>query len=60
VIVEQNARKILAMTDRAVILARGRVVHEATSAALACDSAALEQHLGVSVGPRQRAEPHPS
>ncbi len=55
VIVEQNARKILGMTDRAVILARGHVAHEGPSPALLADSAALEQHLGVGVGPRRRA-----
>ncbi|MGA7986391.1 MAG: ABC transporter ATP-binding protein [Burkholderiales bacterium] len=49
IIVEQNARKILGMTDRALILARGRVVHEAASCELLADGAAMEQHLGVSV-----------
>jgi branched-chain amino acid transport system ATP-binding protein len=47
IIVEQNARKILAMTDRAVILERGAIVHQGPSAALASDRAALERHLGV-------------
>ena len=47
VIVEQNARKILGLADRAVILERGAIVHEATSAALRDDSATLERFLGV-------------
>jgi len=47
IIVEQHARKILGVTDRAVILDRGRVVHEGASAALLSDPAALETHLGV-------------
>jgi branched-chain amino acid transport system ATP-binding protein len=47
IIVEQNARKILAMTDRAAILERGRVVYEAASDALLADRAALERLLGV-------------
>ena len=47
IIVEQNARKILAMTDRAAILERGAIVREGPSAELAADRAALEQHLGV-------------
>ncbi|WP_460448038.1 ABC transporter ATP-binding protein [Alsobacter sp. SYSU BS001988] len=47
IIVEQNAQKILGVTDDAVILDRGMVVHSSTSAALAADRAALETHLGV-------------
>ena len=47
IIVEQHARKILGVTDRAVILDRGVVVHEAPSRALIADPAALELHLGV-------------
>src|SRR3954469_9681448 len=44
-IVEQNAQKILGVTDRAVILERGLVVHEADSAALKADRATLETYL---------------
>ena len=47
ILVEQNAKKILAVTDRAIILERGAVVHSADSATLAADRAALERHLGV-------------
>jgi len=47
IIVEQNARKILAMTDRAAILQRGSIVWKGSSAALREDRAALETHLGV-------------
>ena len=47
IIVEQHARKILAVTDRAVILVRGRVAYEGTAEALRHDAAALETHLGV-------------
>jgi branched-chain amino acid transport system ATP-binding protein len=47
IIVEQNARKILSLADRAVILERGAVVHDAASSALKVDSAALERFLGV-------------
>ena len=47
IIVEQNARKVLGMTDRAVILERGSVVYEGESAALREDRAALETWLGV-------------
>ena len=48
IIVEQNARKILGMTDRAAILERGTVVHEAASKDLRDDPAALEHWLAVS------------
>ena len=34
IVVEQHAQKILPITDRALILERGRVVHESASAAL--------------------------
>jgi len=56
ILVEQNAKKILGVTDRAVILERGCVVHAAASATLAADRAALEKHLGVTdAGPRRRS-----
>jgi branched-chain amino acid transport system ATP-binding protein len=47
-IVEQHAQKILGLADRAVILERGTIVHDAPSGALKADPAALERHLGVS------------
>ncbi len=47
IVVEQNAMKILGITDRAVILDRGRIAHEATSAGLAADPHALSRWLGV-------------
>jgi branched-chain amino acid transport system ATP-binding protein len=47
ILVEQNARKILGVTDHAVIVERGTVVHAADSAALLNDRGALEIHLGV-------------
>jgi branched-chain amino acid transport system ATP-binding protein len=54
ILVEQNAKKILGVTDRAIILERGCVVHTADSATLAADRAALETHLGVTDhGPRR-------
>jgi branched-chain amino acid transport system ATP-binding protein len=48
IIVEQNARKILGLADRAVILERGAIVHDASSAILKDDPATLEKFLGVS------------
>jgi branched-chain amino acid transport system ATP-binding protein len=54
ILVEQNAQKILPVTDRAVILERGAVVHESDSAALAADRAVLERYLGVTQAPGTR------
>jgi branched-chain amino acid transport system ATP-binding protein len=54
ILVEQNAKKILGVTDNAIIIERGAVVHTAASATLAADRAALETHLGVTdTGPRR-------
>jgi branched-chain amino acid transport system ATP-binding protein len=50
IIVEQNARKILGLADRVVILERGGIVHDAPSAALKADPSVLERFLGVSGG----------
>ena len=48
IIVEQNAQKILGLADRAVILERGAIVHDAPSRALKADPDTLERFLGVS------------
>jgi len=53
IIVEQNARKVLGMTDVAVILQRGSIVYRGSSAALRADSAALETYLGVAASGRR-------
>jgi branched-chain amino acid transport system ATP-binding protein len=54
ILVEQNAKKILGVTDRAIIIERGAVVLDADSATLMTDRAALEAHLGVTdTGPRR-------
>jgi branched-chain amino acid transport system ATP-binding protein len=54
ILVEQSPQKILTVTDRAVILERGSVVHEAASAQLREDRAVLEAYLGVTdQGPRR-------
>jgi branched-chain amino acid transport system ATP-binding protein len=54
ILVEQNAKKILGVTDNAIIIERGCVVHAADSATLVADRAALEKHLGVTdTGPRR-------
>ena len=46
-IVDRNARAVLAHTDRAVVLEKGLVVMEGESAALATQGEALARHLGV-------------
>ncbi len=54
ILVEQNAHKILGVTDRAVILERGSIVHQGASAALRADRGVLETFLGVTdAGPRR-------
>ena len=50
IIVEQNPRLVLGITERAVVLERGRVVHEAASADLLADRSRLEALLAVSAG----------
>jgi branched-chain amino acid transport system ATP-binding protein len=47
ILVEQNAMKVLPMTDRALVLERGTVVHAGASDALMADSATLERYLAV-------------
>ena len=52
ILVEQKARKILPVTDIAIILDRGAIVHQATSQALLADEAAVAAHLGVADRPK--------
>jgi branched-chain amino acid transport system ATP-binding protein len=47
IIVEQHPQAILAISDSAVVLDRGTVVHAGTAQALREQPALLEQHLGV-------------
>ena len=47
IIVEQNPRLILPITQRAVVLDRGAVVHEGVSAALLADREQLDRWLAV-------------
>ena len=50
IIVEQHAPKVLAITDDALVLERGRIVHAGSSAALLANPAALDRYLAVGVG----------
>ena len=47
IVVEQNPARVLSITDRAVILERGTVVHAGASADLANDEATLDRYLTV-------------
>jgi branched-chain amino acid transport system ATP-binding protein len=47
IIVEQHAQKVLAITDCAIILDRGAIVHRAPAAELRADGATLQSFLGV-------------
>ena len=44
-IVEQHARLALSLTHRAIVLERGRIVHDSTSASLLADQATLDRLL---------------
>jgi len=46
-LVEQKAELALSLTQEAVILDRGRIVHQGASAALKADDSIQAQHLGV-------------
>jgi branched-chain amino acid transport system ATP-binding protein len=59
ILVEQNAHKILGVTDRAVILERGAIVHQGDSATLRANRSVLETFLGVTdAGPRRGKARH--
>jgi len=46
-LVEQHARQVLPMTDQAIVLERGRIVHHGASAALVANPTLLDGWLGV-------------
>jgi branched-chain amino acid transport system ATP-binding protein len=58
IVVEQHAQKILGVTDNALILDRGSIVHASSSQSLIKDPAPLEQHLGVTDQKRGRVAHH--
>jgi branched-chain amino acid transport system ATP-binding protein len=57
IIVEQHARQILPITDRAAILERGRLVHLGASEALLRTPAVAERYLGVAAAVPASAPP---
>ena len=58
IVVEQHAQKILGVTDNALILDRGSIVHAGSSRSLIEDPTPLEQHLGVTDQKRGRISSH--
>lgn len=50
ILVEQHAEATLEMTDEAVILERGQVVHRAQSKELLADQATLDRYIGLNIG----------
>src|SRR5215510_196415 len=54
IVVEQNAQKILSVTDRVAIIERGMVIYQGRSADLKTDGRILETHLGVTAASSQR------
>ncbi len=55
VLVEQHAALALALTERAVVLERGTIVHRASSAELLRDAALLERTIGLKLEPARQA-----
>jgi branched-chain amino acid transport system ATP-binding protein len=49
ILVEQHAEIALSLTENAVVLERGAIVHRAASAQLAKDSATLDRYIGLHV-----------
>ncbi len=47
ILVEQNAQKILGVTDQAIVVERGSIVYQGESAALKADQKLLETYVGV-------------
>ncbi len=53
IVIEQHARKILGLTNKAIILERGRVVHASDSEALLKQPEPLDRYLGVGSGEQE-------
>ncbi|MEO8938169.1 MAG: ABC transporter ATP-binding protein [Burkholderiaceae bacterium] len=49
ILVEQHVEQALSLTHRAIVLERGRIVHEGESAALRADLQSLDRWIGVRV-----------
>lgn len=58
ILVEQNAQKILGVTDQAIIIERGGIVYQGDSANLKADRALLETYVGVTDASRVSRKAH--
>jgi branched-chain amino acid transport system ATP-binding protein len=58
ILVEQNAQKILGVADLAIVIERGRIVHQSDSASLQADRALLESYVGVTDVKRESRKLH--
>jgi len=47
ILVEQNSRVALAFSERTVVMSKGRIVHDGSSAALRDDPEKLAQFVGI-------------
>jgi branched-chain amino acid transport system ATP-binding protein len=47
ILVEQHLAQALSLTHRAIVLERGRIVHEGTSEGLRADLQSLDRWIGV-------------
>jgi branched-chain amino acid transport system ATP-binding protein len=59
IVVEQHAHKVLSITDQAVILERGALVHSGASANLRKEGETLARYLGITHHRPVRAHPPP-
>lgn len=50
ILVEQHADTVLAMTDNAIILERGRIAHRAPADELRNDQVTLDRYIGLNIG----------
>jgi branched-chain amino acid transport system ATP-binding protein len=55
ILVEQHAETALSLTDQAVLLERGQIVHRAASKDLLRDTAALDRYIGLKVVDSKRS-----
>jgi branched-chain amino acid transport system ATP-binding protein len=55
VLAEQHAQIALSLTESAIVIERGAVVHRAKSADMLRDAAVLDQFIGLKIGDRSRS-----
>jgi len=55
ILAEQHAQIALSLTENAIVIERGAVVHRAKSADMLRDAAVLDQFIGLKIGDRSRS-----